>query len=365
MTTRMSTLAASATLAVFVATAFSADGGSQLGSDRDNASSSLSQASLTTSSKANSGGTRIRIAPRGELTGVANSRRAAAENDLHSDRDNTGHDLPWALTFPTTNSQGIFIDLASRPVLSDSMPESNRREAADAQFGTDGGYLLLAGEFASSSRPNEPFGHCGTDDYSFDTKGPSLESPRILVELPLSISLRSAKPTFISASRPSAAVELMQAETMPAGKPSSGLVGTIYAGSKGRHVLGTFRMAEGEYEFVSAGRVPTDEVIDGPIFLGLGGEEGLGFAGEIKLDDIFQITDADGKKAGDVRVHDDDEEADLGPFGDLTGDGLVNQGDFVALMNAWGTSEGDLNHDGTTDGVDLGLLLEHLNSCWG
>ena len=422
MNTRMTTLAASATLAVFVAAAYSADGRTDLGGDRDNASSSLQQASATAIKASSSSDkpsdsevTPVRMSDRPGLSGSPAARRAsenqlgsdrdnasggfqtassssdkpsdsevtpvrmsdrpglsgspaaqaASDNQFGNDRDNAGIDEAWTMPFPSKTPQGVFIDMSKRPVLTSNMPEAARRAAVEVQFDTVGGYLLLAGDFTKGGTPRPQHGRCGTDDYIFDTKdNPSLSGPRVLIELPLSITYRSAEATFISAGRPSAAFDLMEPEFESSDKPSSGLVGTFYIGSKRPRVLGTFRMTEGKYEFASAGRVSTSDLSDGPIYLGLGGNDDLEFAGEICFEDMFQITDADGNKAGDVRV-DDDEEAELGPFGDLTGDGLVNQGDFVALMNAWGTSEGDLNHDGTTNGVDLGLLLEHLSSCWG
>jgi hypothetical protein len=50
---------------------------------------------------------------------------------------------------------------------------------------------------------------------------------------------------------------------------------------------------------------------------------------------------------------------------DLSGDGLVNQGDLAFFFRSWGTAAADLNGDHRTDGVDLGILLEFMQSCWG
>ena len=50
---------------------------------------------------------------------------------------------------------------------------------------------------------------------------------------------------------------------------------------------------------------------------------------------------------------------------DLSGDGLVNQGDLAFFFRSWGTAAADLNGDHQTDGVDLGILLEFMQSCWG
>lgn len=50
---------------------------------------------------------------------------------------------------------------------------------------------------------------------------------------------------------------------------------------------------------------------------------------------------------------------------DLNGDGLVNQGDLAFFFRSWGTAASDLNGDHRTDGVDLGILLEFMQSCWG
>ncbi len=45
---------------------------------------------------------------------------------------------------------------------------------------------------------------------------------------------------------------------------------------------------------------------------------------------------------------------------DLNRDGIVDDDDFLWLCKAFGTEEGDLNEDGITDGLDLGLMLVRL-----
>lgn len=53
---------------------------------------------------------------------------------------------------------------------------------------------------------------------------------------------------------------------------------------------------------------------------------------------------------------------DVGPAGDLNGDGLVDAADLAILLGAWGGSGlGDLNNDGTVDASDLAILL----GAWG
>lgn len=46
-----------------------------------------------------------------------------------------------------------------------------------------------------------------------------------------------------------------------------------------------------------------------------------------------------------------------GPTGDLNGDGSVNGIDLAQLLGAWGTPGGDLNADGLTNGADLTVIL--------
>ncbi|NCF38551.1 MAG: hypothetical protein GWP75_00350 [Planctomycetia bacterium] len=45
---------------------------------------------------------------------------------------------------------------------------------------------------------------------------------------------------------------------------------------------------------------------------------------------------------------------------DMNLDGTVDDTDFLWLCKAYGTEEGDLNEDGITDGLDLGLMLVRL-----
>jgi hypothetical protein len=53
-------------------------------------------------------------------------------------------------------------------------------------------------------------------------------------------------------------------------------------------------------------------------------------------------------------------EVQVGPLrpGDLNGDGSVDGIDLGILLGNWaGTGSGDVNGDGTVDGLDLGILL--------
>jgi hypothetical protein len=53
---------------------------------------------------------------------------------------------------------------------------------------------------------------------------------------------------------------------------------------------------------------------------------------------------------------------DVGPAGDLNGDGHVDAADLAILLGAWGGSgPADLNNDGTVDAADLAILL----GAWG
>jgi hypothetical protein len=45
---------------------------------------------------------------------------------------------------------------------------------------------------------------------------------------------------------------------------------------------------------------------------------------------------------------------------DMNLDGVVDDTDFLWLCKSYGTEEGDLNADGITDGLDLGLMLIRL-----
>ena len=45
---------------------------------------------------------------------------------------------------------------------------------------------------------------------------------------------------------------------------------------------------------------------------------------------------------------------------DMNLDGVVDDTDFLWLCKSYGTEEGDLNADGITDGLDLGLMLVRL-----
>jgi hypothetical protein len=45
---------------------------------------------------------------------------------------------------------------------------------------------------------------------------------------------------------------------------------------------------------------------------------------------------------------------------DLDQNGVVNFQDFVQLFRWFGTDQGDLDQNGQTDGIDLGLMLERL-----
>ena len=45
---------------------------------------------------------------------------------------------------------------------------------------------------------------------------------------------------------------------------------------------------------------------------------------------------------------------------DMNLDGVVDDTDFLWLCKSYGTEEGDLNDDGITDGLDLGLILVRL-----
>ena len=47
---------------------------------------------------------------------------------------------------------------------------------------------------------------------------------------------------------------------------------------------------------------------------------------------------------------------------DLNLDGIVDDTDFLWLCKSYGTEEGDLNEDGITDGLDLGMMLVRLAS---
>ncbi|NUQ50331.1 MAG: hypothetical protein HUU27_10505, partial [Phycisphaerae bacterium] len=50
----------------------------------------------------------------------------------------------------------------------------------------------------------------------------------------------------------------------------------------------------------------------------------------------------------------------VGPPGDLSGDGYVDQTDLGILLSAYGLSAGgDLDGDGITGQSDLGILLAH------
>lgn len=88
------------------------------------------------------------------------------------------------------------------------------------------------------------------------------------------------------------------------------------------------------------------------------------FLGEVEVDTDFgtitiQITSV--RVAGTVAV------TPLGPLGDLNGDGSVNGLDLLILLGAWGTCAdpddcpGDLNSDGSVDGLDLLIMLGN----WG
>ena len=46
---------------------------------------------------------------------------------------------------------------------------------------------------------------------------------------------------------------------------------------------------------------------------------------------------------------------------DMNLDGVVDDTDFLWLCKAYGTEEGDINRDGITDGLDLGLMLVRLS----
>ncbi len=48
---------------------------------------------------------------------------------------------------------------------------------------------------------------------------------------------------------------------------------------------------------------------------------------------------------------------------DLTGDGVVNVSDFLALLAAWGTPDGDIDGDGDTGVTDFLELLGAWGPC--
>ena len=431
MNTRITTLAASTTLAIFAATSLGAETSGQLGSDRDNASirsadsvqakaPKADQPTLTgnryqvrradaagyglgsnrdNASIQDAGGVRAK-APKAEqptLTGNRYQvRRAdAAGYGLGSNRDNasiqdaggvqakapkadqptfTGN-RPQARRAGGDAANGLGSDRDNTGGLGqmDGQTANHDRDNAGAppqistesvKYGYEGNTLMMAGEFEASGE--ERPGRCGTDDHNWESDEYQFQGVRFTVEIPLELKSDGSSKTYLTAHRPYIALGMFgEAEGS-----SPELTGSIHGGRDGRVEIGTFSYSENEYEFTSAPRVQLTKLAGYPVLLSLDGMDGVGFYGEMDFDGAFELTDDRDRKVQDLNFsqwesQQDEEEAQFGVYGDLTGDGMVNQGDFSRMLAAWGTEEGDLNGDGTTDGQDLGLLIQELDSCWG
>lgn len=388
MNTRITTLAASTTLAIFAATTLGADTNGQLGSDRDNASIRIADGVRGKAPKAdgpvftgnrfevrqadagtgnefgsnrdnasieNAGGVRGK-APKADgpvFTGNRPQVRLAgggSANGLGSDRDNAGG--PSQMDGQTA---GADRDNAGSPpqIPGDSV-----------KYGYEGNTLMVAGEFEASGE--EGPGRCGTDDHNWESNQNRFQGARFTIELPLRFEAESSSKTYLTANRPHIALEMFSESEGSAPE----LTGSIRGGKDGGIQICTFSYSDHDYEFTSAPRVQLAKLEGYPVYLSLDGADGVGLYGEMDFGGAFELTDDRDRKVQDLNFSQwetspEEEENEIGVYGDLTGDGMVNQGDFTLLMSAWGTEEGDLNGDGTTDGRDLGLLIQEMNSCWG
>ena len=388
MNTRITTLAASTTLAIFAATTLAAETKGQLGSDRDNASIQIADGVQVKAPKADAPtwtGNRYQV------------RRAdaAAGNGFGSNRDNA--------SIQNADSERVKAPKADAPTFTGNRPQARRaggdaanglgsdrdnagslpqvggqtaapdRDNAGApphihdesvKYGYEGNTLMVAGEFAASDE--ERPGRCGTDDYNWESDEYQFQGVRFTIEIPLELKSDRSSKTYLTANRPYIALGLFSEDEGAANE----LIGTIHGGKDGRVQICTFSYSEDEYQFTSAPRVQLSKLEGYPVYLSLEGMGGLGLYGEMDFDGAFELTDDRGRKVQDLNfsqweTQQDEEEQEFGLYGDLTGDGMVNQGDFSRMISAWGTEEGDLNGDGTTDGQDLGLLIQEMNSCWG
>ena len=226
-------------------------------------------------------------------------------------------------------------------------------------------------QMADSQRQKPVAGHCGNDDFPQDWDAPRLSTAPTIIEFPFTLSTDSDGPSFISLDRLSADFDLYQAEFSKAENDSPEIIGEIFIGENDRFSLGSFSATKEGTRLRELTRVRVDKVRMQTIRLRLSANSSLVYTGEFDWSSLLKVVDHKGKPVGHIVIdwenasseQDDDETFTL--LGDLTNDGMVNTGDFNALLAAWGTQEGDLNGDGNTNGQDLGIMLGLMEGCWG
>lgn len=250
--------------------------------------------------------------------------------------------------------------LSEGPSLSDSGKKSKRRSKGP--------------QMADSQRQKPVAGHCGNDDFPQDWDVPRLSTAPTIIEVPFTLSTDSDGPTFISLDRLAADFDLYQAEFSKAENDSPEIIGEIFIGENDRYSLGTFKASKEGTSLVKLSRVRVDKVKKKTIRLHLSAKSSLAYSGEFDWGSLLKVVDHKEKPAGRIVIdwenasseqEDDDNDETISVRGDLTNDGMVNTGDFNALLAAWGTQEGDLNGDGNTNGQDLGIMLGLMEGCWG
>ena len=238
----------------------------------------------------------------------------------------------------------------------------------------DGSHRHPVGPDQAVTKPRKAVaGHCGTDDFFQDWDVPRFSEAPTIIEVPFRVRRDSSeKPSFISVDKLKASFNIYPAESSAESEEEPQIIGEIFIGENGRYSLATFSASKNRTSLDTFTRVPVDAIREYTLVLRLSSNSSLAYAGELDLGSLLKVEDRKAKPAGDVdidwsnaRVRQQEDDSAIGPRGDLTGDGLVNTGDFNALLSAWGTEDGDLNGDGATNGQDLGIMLLLMETCWG
>ena len=310
-------LTTSAALSVLAGSAFAADDGAELANQRSQ-----------------SGSSEVAIELIGEIMVVAGDFQLVSENSY------------------------------TRPSLSEEPRFSPRGHKPERRYGS-----LL---HADSRRVKPVSGQCGNDDFGGDWDVPRLSTAPTIIEVPFTLQTSGKEPIFVALNRISADFQLFHADSSPVDNGSPEVIGEVFLGDSDRFSLGTFSASDDGVRVERANTIRASRIKKHTIRLRLSAKASLAYVGELDLGSLVHVVDSKGKSVGDVKIDWDnvssqkkDDDETLSRFGDLTGDGLVNTGDFNALLVAWGTQDGDLNGDGTTDGLDIGIMLSLMESCWG